>query len=463
MPVLAAGPRDAHRRQRTLRATIDWSHELLTDAEQRLFARLAVFTGGCTLAAAEAVCDAQLDTLHALVDKSLVRADGERYRMLQVLREYALEKLDDANERHALQRMHAQWFSELCYSHLLAGYERRPITADLLPDLENFRAALESAAADGDFEMAARLTTPLAWFVWIPQGQLNEAERWLGLARHHLQDYPPLLHAQVLSAVRDVLSLRGEWAQAAALGVEALAIYRELGHVEHISTELMARGMIAAEQGDLEGDRAALEEAIRLGREHGNLRILPVALNNLGDVAIEEGRLDEARALCEESIACEAKQHPLTSHVALMNLAHVANLQGRRTDAIDLGRKAFSASLDRGDRVSAAAAANQIAWPLAEQGQLKRAGRLLGASLQFMEDAEVTRQRTDAVCQGATFNALRDQLDEQAVQALILRGRAMTLEDAARAEFTEESPTQHHQAHRKLQPDERPRSSPDLI
>jgi predicted ATPase len=98
LPFLTGGPRDAPRRQRTLKTTIDWSYELLSGEEQRLFVRLAVFAGGCTLAAAQAVCDADLDTLQALVDRSLVRSDGERYRMLQTLHEYALDRLEHSGE-----------------------------------------------------------------------------------------------------------------------------------------------------------------------------------------------------------------------------------------------------------------------------------------------------------------------------------------------------------------------------
>lgn len=120
--------------------------------------------------------------------------------------------------------------------------------------------------------------------------------------------------------------------------------------------------------------------------------------------------------------------------VALINLAHVANLQGRHRDATDLGRQAFRAAIDRGDRVSAAAAAKQIAWPLAEEGQLERSGWLLGAAIGFSDSANVTKQRTDVISEQAACNALRDQLDEQAVQALLLQGREMSLEDAAQIE-----------------------------
>ena len=113
LPLLGGGPRDAPQRQRTLQATIDWSYDLLSDEERRLFARLAVFAGGWTLAAAQTVCQTDLDTLQALVDRSLVRSDGERYWMLQTLREYALERLERSGEGNELRRRHHEWFAEL--------------------------------------------------------------------------------------------------------------------------------------------------------------------------------------------------------------------------------------------------------------------------------------------------------------------------------------------------------------
>ena len=434
LPVLATGPRDAPRRQRTLTATIEWSYDLLTGAEQRLFVRLAVFTGGCTLAAAEAVCDARLDTLLALVDRSLLRADGNRYRMLQLLREYALEKLDDSDEAPQLRAKHVRWYTEVCDAEALKGFDERPHPDELIPDLENFRSALESAAADGDTQTVARLSAPLTRSVWTHQGKVNEAARWLRLAREQLSIYPLLLQAGVLSASCDVAILRGEYDEAAALSERALAIYRERGRPADICSAITVRGRIAAEQGDLEGDRAALEEAIQVAREHDVPGFLPVALVNLGDLAIEEGRLDDARALCEEAIERDRDRGLPADQVALINLAHVANLQGRHRDATDLGRQAFRAAIDRGDRVSAAAAAKQIAWPLAEEGQLERSGWLLGAAIGFSDSANVTKQRTDVISEQAACNALRDQLDEQAVQALLLQGREMSLEDAAQIE-----------------------------
>jgi tetratricopeptide (TPR) repeat protein len=199
------------------------------------------------------------------------------------------------------------------------------------------------------------------------------------------------------------------------------------------------RGRIAAEQGDFEANRVLLDQAIELARQHDVQSFLPMALVNLGDLAIEEGQLDEARALCEEGIALGQERGAPQDQVALINLAHVANLQGRHIDATDLGRQAFRAAIERGDRLNAAAAAKEIAWPLAELGKLEQSGWLLGAATAFTDNAKVTRQRTEVICEQAAFNALRGQLDEPRLEALLLQGRTMTLEDAAQAEFEAKS------------------------
>jgi predicted ATPase/DNA-binding SARP family transcriptional activator len=434
LPLLTGGPRDAPRRQQTLRATIDWSHDLLTDNEQRLFARLAVFAGGFTLAAAEAVCDATLDTVQALADRSLIKADTERYWMLQTLREYALEKLGEAGEAAEMRRRHAHWFVELLEPRRGWYRPRDPFLARrLLRDRENFGSALEWAAESGDSETVAWLSVLVSGWVWRRTGQLNEAERWLGLAQKHRAEYPPLLQAKVLSEASHVARGRGERSAGADFCEQALAIYRELGDPEGICSGLSGRNMFAADGGDLVGARAALEEAIRYARANDVPGFLPTALNNLGDVAIEEGNLDEAWALCEEGlIVAETLAATADASILLINLTHIANLQGHVSDAVRLGRKTLKAALDDEDLRTAAGAVMEIAWPLARQGQLERAGRLLGSAMRFYEDSGVTLERTERVCERRTREILCGQFDAHAVRALLAEGRVMPLEDAVR-------------------------------
>jgi predicted ATPase/DNA-binding SARP family transcriptional activator len=435
LPVLGGGPRDAPQRQRTLRATIDWSYDLLTADEKWLFARLAVFAGGCTFAAAEAVCEAQLDTLQALVDRSLVRVEDGRYLMLQTLREYALERVNESGEANELRRLHAQWFVDLLEADGLHPYASPGTTIRLSPERQNFRGALEWAAQAGDAEILARLAAPLTWYWWEKQGQLNEAERWLRIARDHIDQYPLPLQAKVLSAARSLALTRGEIDEGAALCEQALAIYRQVRDPENICREILSRGLFAAERGDFARCRAALEEAVAIARKHDVTGFLPTALMNLGNVEIEEGRLEEARTHSEEALAlAEGLAGPIYA-IALINLAHVANLQRRHHDGAHLGRKAATAALSREDLLTAAAAAMEVAWALAAQGQTDRAGPLLGAAVEFSTQSGVARQRTDVVCEHAAHSALRDHLDEQTAQALFQQGRDRSLEEAIQDEL----------------------------
>jgi predicted ATPase len=151
LPLLTGGPRDAPERQQTLRATIAWSYELLTPEEQRVFAGLAVFVGGCTLEAAEGVCEASIDTIAALVDKSLLRRERERYSMLETIGEYAAECLAERGELEELRRRHAEYYLELARS--VEDLIRTPRAAALLDQLErdhdNLRAALDWLSGNG--------------------------------------------------------------------------------------------------------------------------------------------------------------------------------------------------------------------------------------------------------------------------------------------------------------------------
>ena len=158
LPVLTGGPRDAPARQRTLRATIAWSYELLTLDEQRLFARLAVFSGGCAIEAAEEICEADLDTIAALIDKNLLRREGDRYAMLETIAEYALECLEDRSELEELRRRHGEYYLKRARS--VERLIRSPQAAKLLDRLERDHGNLQTAlawASHGDPDRSLRL------------------------------------------------------------------------------------------------------------------------------------------------------------------------------------------------------------------------------------------------------------------------------------------------------------------
>jgi predicted ATPase/DNA-binding SARP family transcriptional activator len=438
LPLLTGGPRDAPRRQQTLRATIDWSYELLSAEQRRLLVRLAVFAGGCTVGAAEAVCGAELDMLHALVDRSLVRTNGERYWMLPTLREYGLERLEETGEAEELRRMHAHWFVGLIHSEGLDAHVRftPPLLGRVRAERENFRSALEWAAGCGDTEALARLAFPLTFYLWESQGQLQEAGRWVEVALGHLAEYPPWLKVGVLQAATSVATWRGELTQALAFSEQALAILPEVGDSNFVCDVMMTSGILACHRGDLDYARAAMEDVVRLARELNNLLDLSRALITLGDIAIAQGRLDEGRARLEEAVDCsDPRSSPAC--VALINLSEIASLQGRHGDAISLGRTALATAVDHGDQLRAVWAVFHIAWALAELGDLERSGRLIGAATGFLQNAGFARSRSDLLCEKGVLDALHRRLAADAVRALVQQGRDAPLEAVLNEALTE--------------------------
>lgn len=262
LPLLTGGPRDAPHRQRTLEATIDWSYQVLSPAEQHLFARLAVFAGGCTLPAAEDVCGANLDILQSLIDRSLLRTDRERYWMLQTIREYAIERLGQTGETHDLRRARARWFVELVDAEGVAppAWPDQSSLIRLGREQANFMSALEWAADAGEIEIAARLTSSLT-AVWIMLGQLHEATRWITFVLQHEEKYPSRLAAHVVSAGRLLAHYRGRWNEEAPLAKRALVRWRELDDPEAIQQAMTDAGAAALKVGDLTSGRAELQQA----------------------------------------------------------------------------------------------------------------------------------------------------------------------------------------------------------
>ncbi|MGB3441948.1 MAG: BTAD domain-containing putative transcriptional regulator [Actinophytocola sp.] len=301
--LLSAGPRDAPARQRTLAAVIDWSWRLLTEDERTVLRRLAVHVGGCTLAAAEAVCDVGgvLDLLAGLVDRSLVvRVDGSRYRLLESVSAYCLDRLRAAGEEEAVRRRRADHYLAVAEQAELRGPGQREWLRRLDTEAANLRAALETFRRAGAAWQALRLTTALGWY-WLLRARFIEGQRMLASALAVAGDAPaearaaaevwhagmtirqgqagPELAAEVLRAYEKVATpvelARAEWYLAAAiidfgdtattgeLLARALETFREAGDQWGEAAVLSTRAMLA----HMRGDVAALEQDTRRGAE----------------------------------------------------------------------------------------------------------------------------------------------------------------------------------------------------
>ena len=296
------GGRDADPRQQTLRATIEWSYDLLALAEQRLFRRLAIFAGGCTLEAAEEVCRADLDTLQSLVEKSLVRFSNERYWMLETIKEYALEELTTTDELADLRQRHAGWLIETMGEAWTPWYGRTTPEWLARADREhaNVREALTHLVDAGPAEDLARLVVVMRNF-WFLKGGLVEGARWLNAALAGAGRTSS--HCGELLIGQTVFLRRlGELDHALAAGEEAIAYFRERQAAEGVVSALRALGAVYQERGDLEHAAALTAEAFAVGHEIGYPDLAVIAAGR-AELELEARRWDRAREMAREAAA----------------------------------------------------------------------------------------------------------------------------------------------------------------
>jgi predicted ATPase/DNA-binding CsgD family transcriptional regulator len=320
--VLTGGNRTALPRQRTLRAAVDWSYDLLSDAERALLRRQAVFAGGWSLEAAEAICAGDeiepfevLDLLQRLVDRSLVaaeaHADGStRYHMLEMLQQYALDRLAEGDEAESVRRRHAAHFLALAEQAEpeLRGPHERAWMDRLDAESENMRAALRWVIDRGQAEHALRLGSAL-WRFWTQRGYLGEGLAWLeqalALAAASGDASVALLRARAraLNGAGNLAAVRGEHAREAAFLEESLALRRRLGDTAGEAIALLNLGTAARNLGDSAIAYARYNESLRLFRSLGDTVNAATSLLNLGRLRHDEGDQERAAALYGESLA----------------------------------------------------------------------------------------------------------------------------------------------------------------
>jgi predicted ATPase/DNA-binding CsgD family transcriptional regulator len=322
LPLLEGGPRDLPARHQNLREAIAWSYDLLSPAEQTLFRRLGVFAGGCTIEAAGAVCDiaadavpSPLDLLTALVENSLLRqeagaGDEPRFRLLDTVREYAVETLRlpspaaMPDEAHDTARRHAAYFLALAEraEPELYGAAQELWLRRMDDESENVRAALAWLLAAGRAEDALRLCAALRR-VWSMRGRLTEGREWLERALAAPGEAGPSVRAEALNAAGDLARLQGDYAAARAHHARSLAIFRTTGEDAKIAWSLDYLGVVLIRLGEYPPARTLLDEGLAIARRRGDLRQTALLLHNLGDVDHEQGVDAPATPLFEEALA----------------------------------------------------------------------------------------------------------------------------------------------------------------
>jgi len=440
LPVLTSGRRDAPERQRTLRATIEWSYELLEEDARRLFARLAVFAGSFSLDAAEAVCDADFDSIGALVELSLLKPIGaDRFLMLETIREYAHERLETSAESPQLRRRHAEHFLELVEhapgadvspalsSNVADTTEWRGRVRD---DFDNVRLALDWFRETGDLEREFRVVFPLAWlFLWLHGGMAQAARMFESIARGG--DADPVMRVDALQSLAH-FGTHLERETRRELAEESLALARTLGDKGRIEWSLRR---LALRQDDPREGRRMLLECESLARELPEKARLAWIQQNLGLIALENGDYDEARARLEESLELfEEIGGAWQAANALSGLATLAVLEERYADARLLLAETMRRALALGLLNHSAECLDDFAALALAQGDADRAARLLGAAAAVREETGDETAEDDWGYQPhlreRTRMAAREQLGPR-FDFSWEAGKALTLEEAA--------------------------------
>jgi predicted ATPase/class 3 adenylate cyclase len=362
LKLLRGGARDLPARQQTLRATIDWSYDLLEAGEQVLLARVAIFAGGCTLEAAEAVCDLEGDldmlaSLDGLVDKNLLQShegpDGDsRLLMLETIREYGLERLAERRETDSVGRRYANHYlsrAEEAAPELLgplqgAWYER------LEADLDNLRASLAWFLAHQEVEATARLAVSVLPF-WVSRSHSNEGLRWLNaaLTRRDMLPSPALAKALFAKAFL-LLHLGADHQQANTLLEESRALFQELEDSTWTVRTVSVLGWVASRAGDLDRSVVLREQAVTLARNEEDQWNLAMSLGNLGGSLLKVGDLARARAVFAESLALSRSVgEPEGIGFALWGLGMVALGEGDHRRAASLLEEALALARELGD------------------------------------------------------------------------------------------------------------------
>jgi predicted ATPase len=379
LPLLTGGPRDAPERQQTLRATIDWSHGLLSPEEQQLFRRLSVFSGGCGPEAAEEVCGADLDGLWSLVDKSLLRFDQERYTMLETIREFALERLEESGEADDLRRRHLDFFLALAESANMSAegdYGRR---YDLvLPDQDNLRAAVDAAVASGEIEVGLRLAVALENF-WVTNDPFEGMRRFETMLAAG-GDVPPILRARALRCYAGSCFLAGSFEKSHRANEESLALFRAAGDEEGVAVLLHRIGISTFTLGDHDRSRELLAESLKIFRRFGSVRGEAEVIGALGYLASEEGDFERAAELFAKSAEMVGAIGFTWWQVNMLsNLSECMLELGRIDEAAAPAREGLALARQIVDRSGTVYALALLAWIAAVSSDVVRAGRLWGA------------------------------------------------------------------------------------
>jgi predicted ATPase/class 3 adenylate cyclase len=482
LKLLTGGAKDLPARQRTLRGAIEWSHDLLEEGERTLFARLAVFSGGRTLEAIEAICDAEgdlpvdaLEGVSSLLDKSLLlreetSEEESRFVMLETIHEYAREKLHESGEAAELRGLHSEYFLAFAEEAEaeLEGPDQVSWMERLEADLDNFRAALSWLLEVGEAELALRIGGALRLF-WRVRGHLSEGRRWLSEGLSGGDAAPAGVRARAMLVLGDLDVLQGDYPQGEENLEAGLALCREAGDRRGEAQALNILGFVASQRNDLERAEKLLEESLGLSRKAGvpveissalnalavlatfrndyaratvlqeeglgmaraagDVRGIAVHTNNLGLFALARNDFERAEALLQEARElCWKLGDWLGVCLADINLGNLALAQNDFELAEKQGLKVVLDLRERAEVYGIDGALDILASVRASRGEIRRAARIWGGVEGYRDARGVPWEPDERQMIEPHIEAARTRLDRAAWEEEWERGKSMTLD-----------------------------------
>lgn len=415
LQLLTGGPRDVPARQQTLRNTIAWSYDLLTDSEQKLFRRLCVFIGGRTLDAIAGVCTAAgdldldiVDGLASLVDKSLLWQDATASRepwflMIETIREYGLEQLERSGEAQATRRAHAHYYLQLAEQsepHLWGGAQEQWLDR-LEQEHDNLRVALAWHIGQEEGIAAALRMAGCLWRFWDVRGHWTEGLQWLEQALSSRAGPAPAHRWLALHGAGNLSLDLGEYARAKAYYEESLVVTQRLKMQHGIANSLLNLSQVTFYQGDLRHAIALQEQSLAIHRALGNNIGIALALHNLASMLEQQGQYDRAATLAEESLARYKELRDSRGMAwALQDLALLAHRRGAHERARTLLEECRAIYDKLGAKNDLARVLNDLGELVDDQGEYESAGAL------YEESLRLAAELGDRRCQAAALNNL---------------------------------------------------------
>jgi predicted ATPase/DNA-binding CsgD family transcriptional regulator len=487
------GARDVPERQRTLRAALDWSHELLSPQERTLFARLSVFSGGRTLEAMEAVCDPEggsevMKGVEALLAQNLLTREegigGEpRFVMLETVHEYAREKLKESGEAEAVKRAHSEYFlalAEEAEPHLLGAAEKQAEWSECLGfEHDNLRAALSWSLGGAQLDLGLRLAGAL-WRFWEMRGHHDEARGWLeealaktsrasiarakaleaagwmscdqgdfdrmvaaaeeGLRLCERPEIQNSVAAPFLQMLGSAAYVRGDFERAARLYKKSLALSRQAGDRRMIASSLRLLGNATSELGDYEAAKESFEEGLALSRSLDNTVLLTNYLTTLGEESLLQGDYAQGAKL-NEGAAVLLRERGQKSGLpyALDPLGWATLMRGDLRQAKRLHEECLNLSKELGDKLVAANALEGLAC-IAASGDPERAAKLFGAAKALREAIGHHQTPRERALREPFLRSARARLGDASWEAALTEGEAMEIDRAESCALSVEEP-----------------------